>query len=152
MSTTHVPAELRRLVVDRADRLCEYCLIAEDDTFLGCQVDHIISEKHGGPTTAENLALACLCCNLAKGSDIASMDWDAGQIVRLYHPRADFWSDHFRLVDCNIEGITSIGLVTVRLLGFNAEDRVEERKVLIEKNRFPSTSALTRMNIRRQLG
>jgi hypothetical protein len=27
-------------------------LIHEDDTYLGCQVDHVISEKHGGETTA----------------------------------------------------------------------------------------------------
>ena len=28
--------------------LCEYCLIHEDDTVFGCEVDHIISTKHGG--------------------------------------------------------------------------------------------------------
>ncbi len=44
--------------------LCEYCLIHEDDTFFGCEVDHIISQKHGGPTEPENLAYACLPCNV----------------------------------------------------------------------------------------
>jgi len=33
MSVTHIPAELRRPVVARAEGICEYCLIAEDDTF-----------------------------------------------------------------------------------------------------------------------
>jgi len=61
------------LVVARADHLCEYCLIHEEDTFFGCEVDHIISEKHGGPTTADNLADACVFCNRAKGSDVASI-------------------------------------------------------------------------------
>ena len=55
MSVTYINAELRRLVLARADGVCEYCLIAEDDTFYGCEVDHIISEKHGGPTEADNL-------------------------------------------------------------------------------------------------
>ena len=41
--TSYVRAELRRLVESRARRLCEYCLIHEDDTYLGCQVDHIIA-------------------------------------------------------------------------------------------------------------
>ena len=41
MSSAHIPAELRKLVANRADRLCEYCLLHEDDTYLGCQVDHI---------------------------------------------------------------------------------------------------------------
>lgn len=58
MSSTHIPAEVRRAVVARAQGLCEYCLIHEVDTYFGCQVDHIISEKHGGATELENLALA----------------------------------------------------------------------------------------------
>jgi len=35
--------ELRQSVADRAKQLCEYCLIAEADTFYGCEIDHIIS-------------------------------------------------------------------------------------------------------------
>ena len=27
--------------------------VDEDDTYLGCQIDHIISEKHGGATTSQ---------------------------------------------------------------------------------------------------
>lgn len=73
MSVTYIPAQLRRAVLHRADWLCEYCLIHEDDTFLGCQVDHIIAEKHGGITDFTNLALACTNCNRAKGSDIATL-------------------------------------------------------------------------------
>jgi 5-methylcytosine-specific restriction endonuclease McrA len=72
MSVTYIGAELRRRVVARAEGICEYCLIAEDDTFYGCEADHIISEKHGGPTDAENLALACVSCNQSKGSDVGS--------------------------------------------------------------------------------
>ncbi len=54
--SSYVSADLRRLVTSRAQSLCEYCLIHEDDTYLGCQVDHVISEKHGGPTELENPA------------------------------------------------------------------------------------------------
>ena len=43
-----ISAELRQTVADRAKQLCEYCLIAEADTFYGCEVDHIISLKHDG--------------------------------------------------------------------------------------------------------
>jgi len=76
MSVTYIPAELRRFVVARAEGICEYCLIAEVDTFYGCEADHILSEKHGGATDAENLAMACVFCNQAKGSDIGSIDWE----------------------------------------------------------------------------
>jgi len=42
--TSYVAADLRRAVELRANHLCEYCLIHEDDTYLGCQVDHVIAE------------------------------------------------------------------------------------------------------------
>jgi 5-methylcytosine-specific restriction endonuclease McrA len=58
-----VSDQLRRLVEARAARICEYCLIHEDDTFFGCEVDHVISLKHGGPSEPDNLAFACLVCN-----------------------------------------------------------------------------------------
>src|SRR2546421_11938355 len=101
MSNTYVSAELRRRVAARAGWLCEYCLIHDDDTYLGCQVDHIISEKHGGATTAENLAYSCTFCNRAKGSDIGSLT-DGGDFNRLFNPRADRWADHFRLLGSRI--------------------------------------------------
>jgi antitoxin (DNA-binding transcriptional repressor) of toxin-antitoxin stability system len=72
MSQTYIPVELRRLVISRADHRCEYCHIHEDDTYFGCEVDHVISEKHGGPTVAENLAYACL----AKSSFATSVHYN----------------------------------------------------------------------------
>jgi len=81
---THISAELRLFVAARAVHVCEYCLIHEDDTYLGCQIDHIISEKHNGPTVAENLAFACAFCNRAKGSDIGSLS-AAGQFTRFFN-------------------------------------------------------------------
>jgi len=59
MSVTHVSPALRRLVRKRAGECCEYCLIPETVTWAAHTLDHIIAEKHGGTTTAENLALAC---------------------------------------------------------------------------------------------
>ncbi len=34
--TSYVSLDLCRLVAARAYRLCEYCLIHEDDTYFGC--------------------------------------------------------------------------------------------------------------------
>ena len=52
MSRTHVPAELRRWVRERAHGCCEYCLTPESAAFAAHEVDHIIDEKHGGQTDA----------------------------------------------------------------------------------------------------
>lgn len=147
MSATHITAAQRRLVAARANYLCEYCLIAETDTFLGCQVDHVISEKHGGPTEVENLAYACTFCNQAKGSDIASVDRETGKLVRFFDPRRDEWADHFRLIGSRIEAATPVGRVTARLLGFNAADRLLERNALIAAGRYPTPEARARMTV-----
>ena len=61
-----ISAELRQAIADRANLLCEYCLIAETDTFYGCQVDQIISLKHGGSSELDNLAYACALCTKRK--------------------------------------------------------------------------------------
>lgn len=145
MSVTYIAADLRRLVVARGDGVCEYCLIAEDDTFYGCEADHIISEKHGGSTEADNLANACVFCNQAKGSDVGSIHWESNAFVRFYNPRTDAWADHFALAEDRIEGLTPIGVVTARILGFNAAERALERKTLQDLGRYPSAGALKRI-------
>lgn len=101
--TSYVSADLRRIVESRAGNLCEYGLIHADDTFLGCQVDHIISEKHGGPTEAANTCYACTFCNRSKGADIGSIAPSTGEFTRFFNPRTDRWSDHFVLSGHAIE-------------------------------------------------
>jgi hypothetical protein len=89
MSETHIPAALRRPTRERAGERCEYCLIPESATFFTHPIDHIIAEKHGGLTAADNLALSCALCNGFKGSDLASVDPATGSVVPLFHPRRD---------------------------------------------------------------
>jgi hypothetical protein len=143
--SNYVSEDLRRLVAVRADFLCEYCLIHEDDTFYGCQVDHIISVKHGGATEPDNLAYACAFCNRQKGSDIGSILWQTGEFVRFFNPRADRWADHFRLNGFTIEPLTGIGEVTARILGFNTIERLLEREMLVMMNTYPALAARVRM-------
>ncbi len=145
MCRPYISQELRRLVAERAEYLCEYCLIAEADRSSSYQVDHIISVKHGGSTTPDNLAYACIYCNLQKGTDLGSIIWRTGELVRFFNPRRDFWGDNFRLDEAAIQPLTDIGEVTARILEFNNEDRILERQALIEVGRYPSASAHRRM-------
>jgi HNH endonuclease len=139
--TTYVSVELRTLVETRANGLCEYCLIHVRDTYLGCHVDHIISEKHSGATTAENLAYACTFCNRAKGSDIGSLTRGSGQLTRFFNPRTDHWAEHFELQGSLIIPRTAIGEVTATILGFNLPDRVLERQELVGQQLYPPPEA-----------
>jgi hypothetical protein len=141
----YLPTELRLLVAQRADYLCEYCLIHEEDTFVGCQVDHIISLKHGGNTEAANLAYACACCNRNKGSDIGSIIWRTGEFIRFFNPRTDRWADHFYLEGTLIQPRSDIGEATARILWFNTSARVLERATFIIVGAYPSLPALTRI-------
>jgi hypothetical protein len=127
MSETHIPVALGRFVAARAKWHCEYFRIAEEDTWFGCQVDHIVSEKHGGPTDADNLAFACAPCNRHKGSDVATVD-QTGTLVALFHPRKHPWQEHFKLADALIVCISAIGTATVRILKMNLPYRIEERR------------------------
>ena len=147
--SSYVSARLRRLVAQRANRLCEYCLISEDDTYFGCEVDHIISEKHGGSTNAENLAYACMECNRSKGSDVGSIVWSTGRFSRFFNPRTDRWSDHFALDNVVIVPRTEVGEATTRILDLNNAERLAERTALRAVNRYPSPAARQRM-LRRQ--
>jgi hypothetical protein len=52
---------------------------------------------------------------------------------------------HFRLKGAMIQPLTDIGEVTARILQFNSSDRLLERQLLIEVNRYPSPNALKRM-------
>jgi len=135
--TDSISDQVRRLVETRAQRLCEYCLIHEDDTFFGCEVDHIISRKHGGRTDPENLAYACFPCNRHKGSDVGSICCATGDLVRFFHPRRDRWADHFSLDGPLIVPRTEIGEATARILQLNDPDRVLERESLIALGRYP---------------
>lgn len=139
--TTYVHAELRRLVESRANHLCEYCLIHERDTYLGCQVDHVISEKHGGLTEAANLSYACAFCNRAKGTDVGSLAPSTGEFTRFFNPRIDQWREHFRLRGASIEPLTPIGEVTARILAFNLAERQLEREALLQIGAYPPREA-----------
>jgi HNH endonuclease len=130
MSKTYITAALRRQVTDRAQGRCEYCLKPAMLSFSPHEIDHTIAEKHGGSTTAINLALACKLCNVHKGSDIASIDPQTNEITPIYNPRRDRWSEHFQLAP-TAELIARSGQAraTIRMLQLNHPDRVEERRL-----------------------
>jgi HNH endonuclease len=139
--SSYISASLRRLVYERSNGCCEYCLTPELASFASHEVDHIIAEKHGGLTQEDNLALSCTLCNKYKGSDLTSIDPQTGEITPLYHPRRDRWSDHFCLTGAEFTPLSPLGRVTVKLLQLNRGDRIKERQLLIEAGvlEFPSS-------------
>jgi hypothetical protein len=137
MTQTYIPTALRQFVQERAGGRCEYCLYPQDVSFLAFEVEHIIAEKHGGATTADNLALACPYCNRFKGTDLGSLDPETGQLTPFFNPRTQRWADHFRLDGARIAPLTPEGRVTVAILQLNHPDRIMERQRLIQAGKYP---------------
>jgi hypothetical protein len=62
----------------------------------------------------------------------------SGSIVRLFHPREEAWSEHFRLNDeFEFEGLTPTGHTTISALGMNRPAIVAIRNELHFTGRFP---------------
>lgn len=123
---TELAAQVRR----RAQNRCEYCLIPQAAFRRPFHIEHILAKQHGGLTQFDNLALACWQCNLKKGTNLTSIDPETGEVIRLFHPRTDEWTDHFasgvlesRVGRIQIVGLTPIGRATVRLLDMNEDLR-----------------------------
>ncbi len=129
---------LRQQVRVRAGQRCEYCRLQQahepDRPF---HVERIIAIQHGGSDELENLALACQLCNLLKGPNLSSIDPETGKPERLFHPRKDEWTQHFRLNGARIIGTTALGRTTAWLLEMNSDDRLELRATLIELGEWP---------------
>ena len=126
-----IPAGLRRLVRQRADGRCEYCLLPEPYAFQKHEPDHVVASQHDGETDEENLTLACFLCNRHKGPNVGSFDPATGQLTPFYHPRKDVWSDHFEWDGPIIRPRTAEGRVTIKILRFNDPVRVEQRQQLM---------------------
>lgn len=121
----------------RARDTCEYCRMPQSYYRTRHQIDHVIAENHGGPSTSDNLCIACFPCNNHKGTNIAGIDPETGEIVRLFHPRTDRWEEHFEWDGPALRGKTPIGRATIQVLAINHPDAVAVREALILEGVFP---------------
>jgi 5-methylcytosine-specific restriction endonuclease McrA len=115
----------RAQVRDRAGNRCEYCQLHQEDSPLALlHIEHIIPRFHGGSDDTDNLALACIDCNLHKGTNLSGIDPESNQITALFHPRKHLWTEHFEWRGIYLIGKTAIGRTTVRVLNINSEDQL----------------------------
>ena len=110
---------LRRQVVNRARKQCEYCGLAQAGQEATFHVDHVIPLAEGGDTSLDNLALACVSCSLRKGARLAAPDPDTAVAAPLFNPRIQNWHHHFRWKGFRVIGLTATGRATLELLKMN---------------------------------
>ncbi|WP_437946418.1 HNH endonuclease [Sorangium sp. So ce296] len=124
-------SELLRSRIEEADRRrCQYCLTSEANSGIPLTYDHITPISKGGPTSFENVCLACRPCNEFKAGATESVDPLTGEVVPLFNPRLHRWSDHFTWsVDATrVEGVTPFGRATVIALRMNRPTIVAARR------------------------
>ncbi|MDQ2841121.1 MAG: HNH endonuclease [Acidobacteriota bacterium] len=127
---------LIRQVWERAENRCEYCHLQASCYPLTFHIDHIIPRQHEGTAELDNLALACLHCNRHKGPNLAGLDPVGRNVVQLFDPRRDLWSDHFKWQGNGIIWENPIGRYTIRVLAINAPDFRAVREWLRQEGLF----------------
>ncbi|MDZ4657325.1 MAG: HNH endonuclease signature motif containing protein [Bythopirellula sp.] len=136
--SSSIPRPLAREVRERADDCCEYCLLRQDSQEATFHVDHIVPRSRGGPTTLDNLALACVSCSLHKAARQSARDPRTGKRVPLYNPRFDDWNDHFAFTKrWRISGRSPVGRATIEALDMNRAAIVAIRIELVQLGRYP---------------
>jgi 5-methylcytosine-specific restriction endonuclease McrA len=115
-------------VRERAAHRREYCQLEQSDSPLAAlHIEHIIPKVHGGTDDLENLALACIDCNLHKGPNLTGVDPQTRRITPLFCPRKEKWDDHFKWRGICVMGKTAVGRTTIRVLHMNSEEQLSLR-------------------------
>jgi hypothetical protein len=109
----------RAEVVRRAGNRCEYCRLSQTGQEAVFHIDHVVPQSAGGPTTANNLALACVSCSLRKSARLAARDPESGEEVSLFNPRSQSWAEHFHWESETLVPLTATGRATVAALAMN---------------------------------
>ena len=121
MTGKAISEELRTIVREQAQNRCGYCKTHQEYVPWILEIEHIVPIAKGGSNEEENLWLACHSCNLFKGAKTHGRDPLTGRRVRLFNPRHQQWSRHFRWNQDGtlIEGRTVCGRATVIALNLN---------------------------------
>ena len=141
MSQLSIPEDLRSLVAQLADYRCEYCQTPMWLTGIAHEIDHIIPRAESGPTTADNLCLACSSCNGYKHTKTHGLDPETNQETALFHPRQQDWLQHFTWDEdgTHLVGLTPQGRATVEVLRLNHSLIVTARAIWVSAGYHPPT-------------
>jgi hypothetical protein len=134
-----ISVRLHEEVVSRAGYRCEYCGLSQLGQEATFHIDHVEPRAAGGPTTAANLALACVSCSLRKWAKQTAADPESGLDVPLYNPRTQVWNEHFRWKGEKIVPLSPTGRATVVALAMNRPLIVAIRQEETARDRHPST-------------
>jgi len=121
-------------VIARAGDTREYCRLPQTGHEARFDVDHVFPLAADGPSSSDNLALACVSCPLRKGARQSATDPQSKEQAPLFNPRAEPWEKQFLSRGAEIVGLTPIGRTTVSALKMN---RLLILAIRVEASRRP---------------
>jgi hypothetical protein len=128
---------MARKVIARAENVCEYCKLPQWSQEATFHIDHIKPRIEDGKTRLDNLALACVSCSLKKAARTRVLDSKRNKHVRIFHPRKDKWTTHFRITATwKVVGRTSVGRATVDALDMNRPALLRIRRIWAQLGEF----------------
>jgi 5-methylcytosine-specific restriction endonuclease McrA len=124
-------AELRARIEILDEVRCAYCGTPQDLAISTFELDHILPRSAGGPTEETNVCLACPACNRYKAARQYGLDPETEEIVPLFHPRNQRWSEHFLWTQETLEvvGLTPTGRATAQILHMNRPQLLRLRRL-----------------------
>jgi len=134
-----LPNKLKESIFKRAYGLCEYCKSPANISPQPFVIEHIIPKSKNGETSKENLALSCQGCNNFKYNKTNGIDVLTGELVDLYNPRKQEWSENLKWSDNVLEiiGVTAVGRVTINELKLNRIELQNLRNLLANAGKHP---------------
>ncbi|MFQ5343337.1 MAG: HNH endonuclease [Anaerolineae bacterium] len=141
MTSSTVPEKVRARIREEAGNRCGYCQVPQEIIPAPLEIEHLIPRVLGGSNDADNLWLACRMCNLYKRDRIHARDPQTRRQVRLFNPREQRWSRHFRWSDdgTQVIGLPACGRATVEALNLNNQYAVTARRNWVKAGLFPPT-------------
>jgi HNH endonuclease len=130
MSRPYISVQLTAQVLADAGHRCGYCRTDERLTGSRLSIEHILPIAAGGLTERANLWRSCRECNEHKGAQVQAIDPESGELIDLYHPRTQRWSDHFRWSEDGlfVVGLTAVGRATVAAIDLNRPHQIVARQ------------------------
>ncbi|AFY74792.1 restriction endonuclease [Synechococcus sp. PCC 7502] len=140
MSRPYISVELDRNIRNIAKHRCGYCLSPQKLVMARLEIEHIIPISKGGSNEESNLWLACPICNSHKAGKIEAIDPVTDEVVALFNPRTQDWSEHFAWSEDGIRivGKTATGRATVKALRLDNDlDALEVRSYWVQAGWHP---------------
>jgi hypothetical protein len=136
----YISVEVDRNVRNISNNRCGYCLSPQKLVMARLEIEHIIPISKGGSNEESNLWLACPICNSHKAGKIEAIDPLTDEVVALFNPRTQKWSEHFVWSEDGIRilGKTVTGRATVKALCLDNDlDALEVRSYWVQAGWHP---------------